>query len=286
MLEKSDIKLIKNIIEFINSNDKYNRLFKHHKQVYSIEDLLTALIYKLKTGISYKNISNQKFNIKGGNLHYFHTKIIKYKLFENYYDNYIENYILIMGNNINNFFVDSTLVANKLGIDKVTHNIQLKKHKSLKISIIEDEFKIPIDFIVSNSNYHDSSLMLNHIENISKKYPSLCTNNKHFIADSAYDSEKIRIELKSKKLGDLICDRNKRNTKDPNKLINLIPNLHHKLLLKKRSNIEHTNNSLKQNRTINVRYEKKSKYYENFVLLAIMRNIFKKIGCIKNYNSN
>ena len=33
---------------------------------------------------------------------------VKYKLFENYYDNYIENYILIMGNNINNFFVDST----------------------------------------------------------------------------------------------------------------------------------------------------------------------------------
>ena len=65
MIEKSDIKLIKNIIEFINSNDKYNRLFKHHKQVYSIEDLLTALIYKLKTEISYKNISNQKFNIKG-----------------------------------------------------------------------------------------------------------------------------------------------------------------------------------------------------------------------------
>ena len=33
------------------------------------------------------------------NIHNFHTKIIKYKLFENYYDNYIENYILIMGNN-------------------------------------------------------------------------------------------------------------------------------------------------------------------------------------------
>jgi transposase len=207
MLDYSDKKLIKYIIEFINSNDKFKNLFSHHKQIYPIEILLEGILYKLK------------------------------------------------------------------------------KHKSCKISIIEDNFKIPIDYIISNSNIHDASIFSNHIQNMSNKYPSLCTNNNKFITDSGYDSDTLRNQLKETKLGILICDKNKRNTKDPEKIKKLKPTLHEKLLLKKRSVIEHTNNTLKQNRTINTRYEKFSKHYENFTTLAIIRIIFKKIGIIENYNN-
>jgi transposase len=285
MLGHSDKKLIKYIIEFINTNNKFKNLFSHHKQIYSIEILLEGILYKLKTGISYKNITKKTLQITGSNLYYFHKKIIRFKIFEEFYNNYITKYITIMSNNMNEFFVDSTLIANKLGIDKVMHNVQLKKHKSCKISIIEDNFKIPIDYIISNSNIHDASIFSNHIQNISNKYPSLCTNNNKFIADSGYDSDPIRNQLKDKKLGILICDKNKRNTKDPEKVKKLKPTLHEKLLLQKRSVIEHTNNTLKQNRTINIRYEKISKHYENFTTLAIIRIIFKKIGIIENYNN-
>jgi transposase len=285
MLGHSDKKLIKYIIEFINTNNKFKNLFSHHKQIYSIEILLEGILYKLKTGISYKNITKKTLQITGSNLYYFHKKIIRFKIFEEFYNNYITKYIKIMSNNMNEFFVDSTLIANKLGIDKVMHNVQLKKHKSCKISIIEDNFKIPIDYIISNSNIHDASIFSNHIQNISNKYPSLCTNNNKFIADSGYDSDPIRNQLKDKKLGILICDKNKRNTKDPEKVKKLKPTLHEKLLLQKRSVIEHTNNTLKQNRTINIRYEKISKHYENFTTLAIIRIIFKKIGIIENYNN-
>lgn len=284
MLDYSDKKLIKYIIEFINSNNKFKNLFTHHKQIYPIEILLQGILYKLKTGIAYKNITKQTLQITGSNLYYFHKKIIRFKIFEEFYNNYITKYITIMSNNMNEFFVDSTLIANKLGIDKVMHNVQLKKHKSCKISIIEDNFKIPIDYIISNSNIHDASIFSNHIQNISNKYPSLCTNNNKFIADSGYDSNPIRNQLKDKKLGILICDKNKRNIKDPEKIKNLKHTLHEKLLLQKRSVIEHTNNTLKQNRTINIRYEKFSKHYENFTTLAIIRIIFKKIGIIENYN--
>jgi transposase len=285
MTDYSDIKLIKYIIEFINSNDKFKNLFNHHKQIYPIDVLFEGLIYKLKSGLSYKNITNSWLNIKGGNLYYFHKKIIKYKIFEEFYNNYITKYVINMNEHLNEFYVDSTLVANKLGVDKVMHNIQLKKHKSCKISIIEDDFKIPIDYIISNSNIHDASLFCEHIHNISNKYPLLCTNKNKFIADSAYDSENIRNQLRETKLGILICDKNIRNNKDPNKIKKLKPTLHEKLLLKKRGVIEHTNNTLKQNRTVNIRYEKFSKHYENFVVLAIIRIAFKKIGIIENYNN-
>ena len=70
------------------------------------------------------------------------------------------------------------------------------------------------------------------------------------------------------KLGKLISDRNKRNTKDKNKLHKL--DLYSKMLLKKRSKIEHVNNILKKNKTINTRYEK---YSINYMDKMIISNI-------------
>ena len=47
------------------------------------------------------------------------------------------------------FYIDSTLIANKLGIDLTSYNIQLKKHKSTKVSLIIDDFGVLIDFITT-----------------------------------------------------------------------------------------------------------------------------------------
>jgi transposase len=90
-----------------------------------------------------------------------------------------------------------TLVANKLGIDNATYNIQLKKHKSTKLSIIIDDFGVPIHFELTNSNIHDASVFCNQLDTIVNKYPNLCTNDNIFIGDSAYDSNNIREKLKT-----------------------------------------------------------------------------------------
>ncbi len=58
--------------------------------------------------------------------------------------------------------------------------------------------------------------------------------------------------------------------KDINKLHKLKLNLYSKMLLKKRSKIEHTNNILKKNKTINIRYEK---YSINYMDKMIISNI-------------
>ena len=283
MLNNSDIKFIEYILSYINFNEKFIKLFKHHKQIYPIKDLFSALIIKLKTGIPYNHFSFLKINIKGGNLYYFHKKLIKYKFFELFFEYYIGTYIENMHEFEKEFYVDSTLIANKLGIDLTSYNIQLKKHKSTKVSLIIDDFGVPIDFITTNSNCHDASICIEHINNIANNFPQLCTNDKFFIADAAYDSSNIRDALIKNKIGKLICDKNKRNTKDPNKLKKYQLNLHTKMLLKKRSKVEHTNNILKKNKTINVRYEKYSVNYNSFVLIAIMKLAFNKIGIIEKY---
>jgi hypothetical protein len=281
MSPKINEKIAKYLVKYISIHEIYSKLFKHHKQKYSPQKLFEALLYKLESGIAYNNIDVSKFNIKGGTLYYFHKIIIKNKILTNFYHHYVNIYINQNHENINEFYVDTTLIANKLGVDKISYNIQLQKHKSTKISLIEDNFKVPIDIIITNSNVHDANICLSHITNITNKHEILCTNKNKLIADAAYDSKKIVEQLKQTKFGILISDKNKRNTKDPQKIKNLEPTLIEKLLLKKRSSIEHTNNSLKQNKNINVRYDKNAESYESFVILGIIKLIFKIIGPLK-----
>ena len=64
MLNNSDIKFIKYIMSYINSSEKFSKLFNHHKQVHSVENLFTALIIKLKLGIPYNNFNYFKIKYK------------------------------------------------------------------------------------------------------------------------------------------------------------------------------------------------------------------------------
>jgi hypothetical protein len=137
MLNNPDIKFVGYILSYINSNEKFIKLFKHHKQVYPIKDLFSALIIKLKTGLPYNYFSSLKLNIKGGNLHYFHKKLgWSYNFFGQLFEYYVDN----MHEFEKEFYVDSMLIANKFGIDLTSYNIQLKKHKSTKVSIIIDHY--------------------------------------------------------------------------------------------------------------------------------------------------
>ena len=63
---------------------------------------------------------------------------------------------------MNDFFIDSTLIANKLGIDKVIHNV--------KFILLKTILKFIIYLFFSN-----------HMKNISNKYPLLYRNNKQLL---------------------------------------------------------------------------------------------------------
>ena len=54
----NDLKLIKIINKYIKNDEKLNIIFNHHNQKYSLEELLKPIIVILKTGISFRNISN------------------------------------------------------------------------------------------------------------------------------------------------------------------------------------------------------------------------------------
>ena len=251
----------------------------HYNQKHSIKDLFLALFKKLKLATPYNNFIYK--NINGSILHYFHTKLVKLNFFKTYFDYYIHKYTIEMFSYITDLYVDSTMIANKYGIDLADYNIQLKKHKTSKISIVVDSFNFPIDINFNSSREHDSTICIEHLDNIARNLPHLCKSNINLVADAAYDSNRIRNKLKETNIGILVCDKNNRNTKDHIKLENNKKiNLHHKMLLKNRSKIEHLNNTIKQNKTINVRYDKIGANYMGYVLMAISKIAFGKAGVI------
>ena len=273
-----DMKLTSFMMNYIQITPKLKNLFNHHKQKIQVNKLFIALLDKLSTGNSYDKYEFNEHKIKGVTLRYFNNKLVKINFFERFFKEYIQKYIGIMDNEISRFYVDSTLIQNKLGIDKVTYNTQLKKHKSCKISIVCDEFGIPIIYKITSSNDHDSPIFYNLIDKISILYPSLCNNNNKFIGDSAYDSNFIREKLKKHNLGLLICERNIRNTKNKELIEKNKLTLLEKMLLKSRAKIEHLNKKLKDNKNIAIRYDKYMITYKNYVILALIKIAYSIIG--------
>jgi hypothetical protein len=101
-------------MEFIDKSKYFLPIFTHHKQVYQNEKLFKALLYKLKIGVSYNNVNDLNLGIK-------------HKFYEYYIGKCIDNVHM----DLIKFYIDSTLIPNKLGSDNVTYNIQLKKTQEL-----------------------------------------------------------------------------------------------------------------------------------------------------------
>ena len=91
-------------------------------------------------------------------------------------------------------------------------------------------------------------------------------------------SQDIKHKLKELNLGYLITPINKRNTKDIN-ILKIYKDTNkinkYKKLLKKRYNIEFTNNKFKQYKRINVRYDKYSIHFINYIYLVMINLVFK-----------
>jgi hypothetical protein len=57
-ISNNNLKLIDRIDKYIKNDIKFNILFNHHNQKYTVDKLLKYIIIILKTGISFRNLSN------------------------------------------------------------------------------------------------------------------------------------------------------------------------------------------------------------------------------------
>ena len=119
--------------------------------------------------------------------------------------------------------------------------------------------RIPVDVCITSWNKYDSLILADQLNNI---------NNKILLGDAGYDSNVIRNILQTKFNSQLICHRNKRNTKNPIKLAKMKLTTNEIKYLKKWIKVEHLFSHLKAYKRISLRYDKYMCNYTQFVLLT------------------
>jgi transposase len=166
---------------------------------------------------------------------------------------------------INNSYIDSTMVRNKQGIECIGMNYSDKFKNGTKTSVITTQNGIPISLVCVPSNIHDVNTVEDTI------YTSILNlKNKKLGGDKGYISKSLKDKLKTTKNIDLITDH-KTNTKNKN-------NKKNKIFLKKRYIIENLFSWLKNNKRVQLRYDKSIQNYQQFTYLSfglIVENKFK-----------
>ncbi len=265
---------IEKIKKFIYDDPKLAKIFTHHNVKYNIEDLLGPLLIILNKGITYRDVQ-QFTHIHWNTIYKFNIKLTKYNVLSNAFNKTVNIYLDHMKTSNSQYYTDTTFVCNKLGEDLVSNNPQIKKHKTSKISIISDDFNIPISISIDTGSKHDVSIIKEQLTDLHNKEPLLFNSTNVLIADGAYNSNPLRELSKKLKLKDVITNKNIRNCKDKEKLKTLTLTLYERLLLRKRICVEHVINRFKKFKRINIRFDRYSKHFSNFIYLGALLIIFK-----------
>lgn len=178
---------------------------------------------------------------------------------------YLNQHRYITYKQINNTYIDSTMIRNKQGIECIGMNYSDKFKNGTKSSVISTQNGIPLSLLCIKSNIHDINTVENTINNSIIKL-----NNKKIGGDKGYKSQFLKNKLKINNNIDLITE-NKKNTINKNDKKNII-------FLKKRYIIENLFSWVKNNKRIQLRYDKYIQNYEQFTYLSfglIVENKFK-----------
>ena len=272
-MSKDTFDLIRKNFVFSNKSLNIKNTFNYRNNKYSIHVKLKYVIRILTQGLTFRNsVQYSRDKLCWNTVYNFFIKLREFNIIGLTYTETVKKYInkKIKSNDENIFITDSTMIPNKLGIDEVSINPQFQKHKTNKISLITDISGIPINAKVTNSNIHDAKILNIQLDDFKKDNPIIFNQNNILLGDSAYDSIPLQNKIIDLNFGRLITPKNKRNTKDENKLKQLKLKESDKLKLNKRIKIEHTNARLKQYKRIHLRYDKYIENYKVFVLLACL----------------
>lgn len=283
---KIDHLIIGSIMNYIKTKREYRYYnFTYHAQKHKLIDILKAIIFILKTGLPWAQIEyvskiNYKtvFPLKVEKVQFSLRKITVYKAFGRLcYLGIIKNtYLEMLNKYINKSpskklkmqYVDSTIIGNKYGREKIGRSKLYKNKYTTKISFITDSIGIPIYMNCEGGNRYDSRIIVDNYKDflIDKNYNR--EYNKYFLGDKGYCSEELRQMLRNDNYVPII-DYNNRGTKNPAKIRKLTKKEYK--IYQKRITIEHTFGKLKKRfRRIDLRYDGKIKLFETFIYLSLI----------------
>jgi transposase len=263
---------IKLLILHIKSKPDLYRCFNftYRTQKYKLSDILTDIIYIMKTGISYRNLRSV---IKWQTVYKVYRKLVKHKVFELTYAELLRKYLKkgSLNKKLKLVSTDTTFIMNKNGRQKIGLNKYYYKKRGNKLSLIIDSKGTPLVMDVFKGGKNDGKILENHLEKATIiNDPYFDCYKKYFMADSMYDSKIIHLKLKEICFKPLI-EQNKRGIKNK-KLIRRFSKKDYKIYCK-RSKVENVICRLKQMRRINTRYDALISTYKSYVYLGML-NIY------------
>ena len=249
--------LINEIIKLILIEvNKYKKSLdsRGRKNKIDYKTFINIFIDKLETNLTWNRLGDI-YKISKTYIHTIFCKWSDYGIFKNAYNKFLKKYHLFIDNG--EAYIDSTTIFNKYGyVNSVGMNTyESKKHKSNKLSIVASKNGIPLGIHIDGGNIHDLKLLINTLPN--KNYFNI------LYADKGYISKKLKKKLLITKKIKLIHPY-KTNQKEINTQEEIDG-------LKRRMRIEHINNKIKQNKSLNTRYIKDLLHFESLIY----------IGCLK-----
>ena len=243
--------------------DKKDQKYTHNKK-YTNRDYICGIIEVLSNNTSWRKYNGKINGRILNNKHNYYVKIGVYnELYKTNKNEYLKNNKKLS----KELSIDSSFVPNKFGKEQLGRNIYYKNKKGRKITAIVDSKGIPLKIRLDEGNKHDAR--------IAPKILKILKNNdeditKYIFADKAYDSNKIRKIIKSKRYKSIIPKRKYKNRKTRYLNKNEIKRY------RKRIIIENFFSWIKAYPKIDKIYEKTAVSYKGLLLLAISMLIYKR----------
>ena len=120
-------------MNYISSNKNLKCIFNHHRQKYKLDELFKIVLFILKTGISYRNITELNTVIHWNTIYKFVKKLEKYKIIEEIYRIQSTLYVENMKNPTKYLKTDTSFILNKYGIPLLMILHIILKLKNIKL---------------------------------------------------------------------------------------------------------------------------------------------------------
>ena len=234
--------------------------FKSNNTKYNVQTVFDSLIYILKSGITWNSKILLNDNIVYCNSIYKHfVYLTKLNFFSKVLNKIRRHFFSDQINNSSFCSIDSTFICNKncLLNNKIKRNPYKSNKFGYKISVITNQYNIPLNIFFANGNTHDLTILNKQLNKpIVHKY----IKNKYLLADKGYKSKKLK-----HKLQEYNCDILLPNTKS------FYPDKNLRFIYKKRIYIEQLFGKIKNYRRLANNYEKSITNFHSFVYLSLIQ---------------
>ena len=148
---------------FNTKNLKNRYIVNHPNQKYSIDLIINEIIYVLKSGVSW-NLARTKVNSK--TLYWHYSDMVRHNIFGRAFNRVRNKYVKLFGNNDTSVLIDTSIVYNRCGVNKIGRNKYYRNKNSTKISLATDINGVPLSIFFMKGNYHDISIFNKHINHV------------------------------------------------------------------------------------------------------------------------